>query len=412
MPFEHIAALLVHELAHIRRNDYLVNIFQSIVEALLFYHPAVWWISRHVRDERELCCDHIAISINGDAFTYASALIELESLRPSHRAVALAANHGALSNRIARLLGQTSPDSTAVSGPGILAGVTIVAATACVLLAQPPLRPHFEVASIKPNTSDARLVHIIPAQGGRLDIENVPLKLIIATAYGLQQFQISGAPAWTSSDRYDIRAKAAGNPPQSEIGGPMLQSLLEERFHLRYHRETRQLPVYALMPAKNGPKLQPSSPGSCRRFSIDTPLGPTYTPGQAPPCGFRGFARDGLHMYGVTAAELAAALSASELRTSVLDKTGITGTFDIDLKWTRQSMETVPAAEPSDAGPSIFTALPEQLGLRLESTKGPVDIFVIDQIEKPIDDDGVIYDPVRKGQPLAPPPPGARLPIK
>ena len=84
LPPEHLEALLLHELAHIRRHDYLVNILQSVAEALLFYHPAVWWVSVHIRAERELCCDDVAVSVSGDAFTYARALAQLEQYRPAH----------------------------------------------------------------------------------------------------------------------------------------------------------------------------------------------------------------------------------------------------------------------------------------------------------------------------------------
>src|SRR5207249_2224703 len=84
LPPDQVEGLLLHELAHIRRHDYLVNIFQSIVEALLFYHPGVWWISGHIRRERELCCDDLAVSVIGDVLTYARALAELESFRPAH----------------------------------------------------------------------------------------------------------------------------------------------------------------------------------------------------------------------------------------------------------------------------------------------------------------------------------------
>src|SRR5215472_2342318 len=90
VPAEHLEALLLHELAHIRRHDYLINILQSVAESLLFYHPAVWWVSRHIRAERELCCDDLAVSLTGDALTYARALAQLESYRPAHLQTAMA----------------------------------------------------------------------------------------------------------------------------------------------------------------------------------------------------------------------------------------------------------------------------------------------------------------------------------
>src|SRR6202043_2235001 len=120
LPAEHLEALLLHELAHIRRHDYLVNILQSIGEALLFYHPAVWWVSGHIRAERELCCDDMAVSVSGDALTYSRALAQLESYRPVHLTAAVAANGGSLPDRIARLLGQSRPAVRTGLGPGVL----------------------------------------------------------------------------------------------------------------------------------------------------------------------------------------------------------------------------------------------------------------------------------------------------
>ena len=116
LPPNQIEAILLHELAHIRRHDYLVNVLQSIVETLLFYHPAVWWISGHIRTERELCCDDVAVSVSGDVLTYARALAELESARPAQFRAAMAASGGSLAHRIARLLGQSRPIPRTLSG--------------------------------------------------------------------------------------------------------------------------------------------------------------------------------------------------------------------------------------------------------------------------------------------------------
>jgi beta-lactamase regulating signal transducer with metallopeptidase domain len=126
---DQIEGLLLHELAHIRRHDYLINIGQSIIEALLFYHPGVWWISNHVRRERELCCDDVAVSVTGDVLTYARALAELESFRPAHN-TGIAANGGMLADRIARLLGAPRSLSQTVSGPGMITSA-VLAASVC-----------------------------------------------------------------------------------------------------------------------------------------------------------------------------------------------------------------------------------------------------------------------------------------
>src|SRR5262249_61075524 len=123
LPAEHIEALLLHELAHIRRHDYLVNILQNVAEALLFYHPAVWWVSGQMRAEREMCCDDVAVLVSGDALVYAPSLTQLESYCPAQLSAALAAHGGSLPDRIARLLDQSRPAAGAGLGPGVLAVV-------------------------------------------------------------------------------------------------------------------------------------------------------------------------------------------------------------------------------------------------------------------------------------------------
>jgi beta-lactamase regulating signal transducer with metallopeptidase domain len=119
LPADRVEALLAHELAHIRRHDYLVNLLQSVAEVVLFYHPAVWWLSNVIRAERELCCDDLAVRVTGDAFTYALALAELETCRPERFRTVVAANGGSLADRIRRLLDPAPRASYAPSGPAV-----------------------------------------------------------------------------------------------------------------------------------------------------------------------------------------------------------------------------------------------------------------------------------------------------
>jgi uncharacterized protein (TIGR03435 family) len=223
---------------------------------------------------------------------------------------------------------------------------------------------------------------------------NLAPRRLILIAYDLQDYQLSGDPSWADSEHYDVQAKADGNPSVREMEGPMLQVLLEDRFKLTLHRETRQLPVYELTIGKGGAKLQSSKEGSCTPYSVDSP--PTSTPGEPRPnfCGFHMTPDDGLNRTldgnGITMAALAANLSrtyVSPLGRNVIDRTGLIGAYDVHLKW---AIDSLPApagpntTPPSDVtGPSIFTALQEQLGLKLESGKGPVEVFVIDHVEKP-----------------------------
>jgi len=225
---------------------------------------------------------------------------------------------------------------------------------------------------------------------------NLALRRLILIAYDIRDYQIAGAPGWIESEHYDVQAKADSNPSVKLMEGPMLRSLLEERFRLAVHRETRELPTYILSVAKTGSKLQPSKEGSCTRYDTNSPP-PPPRPGEPRPvfCGFQSTPAEGLNRTldarGVTMAGLATNLSRSytaALGKNVIDGTGLTGTFDFQLTWAMDAPAGVPgaaenASHPDLIGPSIFVALREQLGLRLESTKGPVEVLVIDHVEKP-----------------------------
>jgi len=220
-------------------------------------------------------------------------------------------------------------------------------------------------------------------------MDNFSLRLLIQFAHGVKDFQISGDPPWIGSDHYDIQAKAEGNASVKQMEGPMLQALLADRFQLTLHRETRQLPVYELTVVKGGVKLQLTRQGDCTPYSVDSPP-PPPTAGASRPifCGYPRMGSDGLNRTlegaGVSMAVLAANLSRSELHRKILDRTGLTGTFDVYLKWTIDSPAgpASPGISDDPTGPSVFTAL-QELGLKLESAKGPVEVLVIDRVEKP-----------------------------
>ena len=354
LPAEQIEALLAHELAHIRRHDYLVNILQSIAESLLFYHPAVWWISNQIRNERELCCDDVAVAISGDTLTYVRALADLEQQRPAHLSPALAASGGSLRERIARLLGQ--PAQTARPG-SIVIGALIVTA-ACGLFAQPtPDRKSFEGVSIKPNNLSGGEMHEHNTRG--LLNAQMTTRHLIQQAFDIKDFQILDGPTWLGNDNFDFVARTASPVELNDRTiQPYLQSVLADRFQFHYHRETRDLPVYFLLAAKTGPKLT--------KHTGDAGTGMDASGG-----------KDKISMSGtkISMAHLCDFLGRNVER-PVIDRTGIEGEFDLTLEWS-------PAQLGDLSGPSIYTALQEQLGLRLESGKGPVDMIVIDSIEKP-----------------------------
>ncbi len=298
--------------------------------------------------------------------------------------------------QIRRLSGQ--PDQESLF-PG-----TIAAAALALLMAWAPgvrsldaapqqAAPSFAVASIKPEVSGqpGPRYQFFPG----FKAENTTLKDLLMLAYDVKDFQISGGPSWIGSDHYDIEATTEAKPSfdQKWLASQKqrLQTLMRERFGLTLHRETKELPIYRLIVAKGGLKLQPLKEGACVTFD---PNNPTPPPGKTAQdyCGSGGFPRRG--RYDATSArmmDLALAFSILTGRT-VVDKTGITGEFPVHLTFAPDdSMLQVPgapgdpgnAAAAADSGPSFFTAVQEQLGLRLESGKGPVEVLVIDHVEKP-----------------------------
>jgi uncharacterized protein (TIGR03435 family) len=254
-----------------------------------------------------------------------------------------------------------------------LLGFVVAGAFAPRMIAFAEDRPTFEAASVRPNKKGERGERRDFPAGGRFTATSASLKYLLKTAYRVDDFQILGGPGWLESDRFDIEAKATGNPPREQVL-KMLESMLADRFKLALHWETRELPVYEMAVAKGGPKVKTQA---C-----------VGQPGPDNPCGgFTVSLRGTLTGRVVPMAELAETLT-TLLNRSVLDKTTLTGKYDFDLNWTPDGTTIrgpgdpdAPAPDPN--GPSIFTAVREQLGLELKSTKGPVEVLVIDRVEKP-----------------------------
>jgi len=262
-----------------------------------------------------------------------------------------------------------------------------------VTIAQSDPRPQFEVASIKPAAPDAHGTFIRGTPGGRITLTNVSLKEMIVVAWRIQPFQVSGGPPWLESAHYDISAKPDHAPKPDELP-LMLQSLMEDRFQLKFHRETKELPVYALVLARKdgklGPRLIESKEGSCSQPDLNKPPAP-LEPGKPPAlfCGGMFMSQRSMNASSIPVANIIPMLSRTLGRT-IIDKTGLTGKYDISMEWTPdeslalQPPPDAPKLPPADpAGPSLFTALQEQLGLKLESQKGPVEVFIVDSAERP-----------------------------
>jgi uncharacterized protein (TIGR03435 family) len=268
----------------------------------------------------------------------------------------------------------------------------------------PAAGPAFEVASVKPNNSGDNRVMMAAQPCGRFTATNITLKMLIRNAYQLQDFQIVGGPSWISSERFDIVAKAEdGTPPETpslDRTGPgriqlMIRALLAERFQLVAHNEDRELPIYALVLARSDGKLGPDlrkSEVDCnaifaagRGRGMPPPPGPPQ-PGERPQCGIR-IGMGNMAIGGAPMSQIAQGM-ANFLGRTVQDKTGLTGNYDASLSWTPDQMPQRPAGAPElppidPNGPSIFTAVQEQLGLKLDSQKSQVSVLIIDRAERP-----------------------------
>ncbi len=214
-------------------------------------------------------------------------------------------------------------------------------------------------------------------------MENFSLRGLIQFAYGVKDFQLTGAPAWLGTAHYDVQAKADGDFSVNQMEGPMLQALLADRFQLRVHRATRQMPVYELSVAKGGAKMKATAAGACVPYDAHATPPAAPAPGVPrtiycgyPKAGVAGTNRT-LDGAGVSVGGLIANLSRLAADRAIIDKTGLDGAYDVHLEWTADALA-------DDAGGmSIFSALQDQLGLKLESAKGPVEVLVIDRVETP-----------------------------
>jgi uncharacterized protein (TIGR03435 family) len=225
--------------------------------------------------------------------------------------------------------------------------------------AQSPVGQQFEVASIKPSNADQRSSGIHSGDG-RMDAQNVTVKRCIIGAYGVGPNQILGGPDWLESDRFDIKAKAE-QPVGDDILMAMLQTLLAERFKLSIHREAKPQKAYVLEVTNKAPKLEK---GKGRGASTNNGRG---------------------HIVATNATmDRFAQILSRQMDRPVVNHTGLEGAFDVTLQW---SVESGGPAKPAEGavieGPSIFTAIQEQLGLRLRVRKVPVEVIVIDHVEKP-----------------------------
>jgi bla regulator protein BlaR1 len=388
----HLDAVLAHELRHVHRRDNLAAAIHMLVEAVFWFHPLVWWLGARLVHERERACDEEVLDSGSDRQIYAESILKICEFCVGSPLTCVSGVTGAdLKKRIARIMSEQVAPKLDFSKKLLLSAAAILAVAAPIaagILHATPSR----AASQGQNTSDAIPVYasisITPSKSGSDRValmfgpdefisKNASLQQVIRVAYGVEDDRISGAPGWLDSEKYDLEAKedSPGVDDPRKLGldqrvseqKRMLQELLADRLKLTLHRETRDIAAYALVIAKTGPKLREPNPGD------------TY------PNGFKG--RDGvarpggvhidgnkLIFQGVPIGPLLWHLS-RQLHRTILDETGLSGTYNFTLQ--------EPPASPESSGPAISAAMEQQLGLRLESQEVSMEVLVIDHVEKP-----------------------------
>ncbi|HKE29119.1 MAG TPA: M56 family metallopeptidase [Bryobacteraceae bacterium] len=423
-------AILAHELCHLRRRDNLLASIHMIVEAIFWFHPLVWWIGARLIEERECACDEDVVSRGNAPDLYAEAIVKVcKWSTESPLACVAGVTGGNLKRRIEQIMNAhhipglsfAKKAALTIAGAAVLmAPVLIGIANATAILAQSPSEAPewqvaagghmaFDVVSVKlvrpgsPATSPNFPLDTGPAftnmrsgesPHGRF-LATFPAFSFISFAYKLsvtpdqRQAMLAHLPRWIETDRFEIDAKGAGNATKDQMR-LMMQSLLAERFHLAAHYEMREMPVYALTLVKpgtwgpklirhaDGPPCDPSAPADRPRADVFPAA-----------CDVQALdVRDGRMVAGsrnATLAVLASALSRTAGR-PVIDRTGITDRIDYRMEWTPEPDGPGPPGEniqPDPLALSWMDAMREQLGLKLESTKGLIRALVIDHIERP-----------------------------
>src|SRR5579864_738864 len=361
-----LAAIVKHEICHFHRRDNLTASLHMLVEIIFWFYPLVWWIRARLLEERENACDEEVLKVAVDPEVYAEGILNVCKFylqAPPCVAGAAGANLG---KRLERILSRQFAVGLSFPKKLLLLGVALCATAGPIAIgllnapvgraqAQPDGRPTFEVASVKPSPKDAAGRSLSHSPGVRLITSNATLKQLVFLAYQLMPFQVSGGPDWVESDGFDIEAKAANPKASQEQFRQMIQTLLADRFQLKFHFATKEMPIYALVVARNGSKLVEAKD--------DTP--------EVSMRNGRG------EMTGVkaTMAMFASALS-RPLQRKVVDETGLTGAYTFKLQFVPDEKPARPSddgAAPSLDGASLFTALREQLGLTLKPAKGPVE---------------------------------------
>jgi uncharacterized protein (TIGR03435 family) len=373
-------AILAHELRHIRFRDNLTAALHMFVEALFWFHPLVWWLGARLTEERERDCDEAALRQAGRPADYARGIVSVcRNYAESPLPCASGITGSDLGKRIREIMTWSGSAPLTKSARAMLWVAALTALSlpiALGILRAQSLPPApvltYDAVSIHKTAPETVNVHIGSGPQGGWSTVNTTAVTLISTAYNVRDYQIIGAPAWAKSQGYDViftpdkNEPAPGKNPSlreldlnREHNSQRMQAVLRDRFALVLRSETRELPIYNLTQAKGGHKLSTHDPKK-----------------RGPSMNFN----NGRQVVGVdvTVTMLAQSL-AMILHRPVVDETHINGQWDFKADWTPDSETPANASAPG----SIFTEINDKLGLKLQSAKGPVQVYVVEKIDQP-----------------------------
>jgi bla regulator protein BlaR1 len=404
----HLEAVLAHEVWHVRRRDNLAAAIHMFVEALFWFHPLVWWLGARMVEERERACDEEVVAMGSARQVYAESILKVCEFCVGSPLACVSGVTGAdLKKRMVFIMTEQMARKLDFGKKILLSTAGVLALALPIvfgLMNAPQSRAQEPAATAGASASNVQA--IIKSDGGGggphrvgmmysptgFKAMNTTLQALLQEAYGVQANQIIGGPDWIRTAPFDLEigSKNDKSAPsdlsmeqsleQSRIRNQqLLRAALEERFKLALHPETRELSTFALVVGDDGPKLQPAKPASSYSDPVMGPEGRQLSK------SFR--MRDtgsqtGMEARGIATADLASQLS-RQLGTVVVDKTGLTGNYDFTLNWKADGSVgdfNTPVTDASAS--SLLTAIQDQLGLKLESQKGPMQVLVIDHVEK------------------------------
>jgi uncharacterized protein (TIGR03435 family) len=409
-----LEAVIAHELWHVRRRDNLAAAFHMVVEAIFWFHPLVWWMGARLVDERERACDEEVIESGSQAQTYAESILKVCEFCVGSPLPCVSGVTGAdLKKRMVHIMSEhvvRELDFTRRLLLGTVAAAVLAAPLVFGVFHATPVRAQGQEentssdpgaiasAMIKPtdvntptdNAGKTRMVRMMISPEG-FDARNVTLRALIQEAYGVQANQVIGGPEWLDSAGFDVDVKTKkprpndANPEKllaenAALSRSKLRGLLADRAKLALHTAIKDLEIYSLVVADNGPKLQAAVAEEAEGMNV---RGPDRVEKQQMRMQIGANQMYAIGAQGMSTDDLAQQLS-RQLGAPVVNKTGLQGRYDFNLHWTPSGGSSEASAGSEGANdPSLSTAIQEQLGLKLEPQKTPTQVLVIDHVEKP-----------------------------